>query len=334
MDKINYEVLRIGQDVDEKQFIKNALNYLANSENTPADIFDGEFGSVKCKENEFLWVDMDAKVTVSYSAGYDRKEEYEEWNNVSNKFDKKTRKVTDWCPVTGENKSSESVVVDENLNGTFPSTEGSWSGYLQGDLLFSEDEIDVYEVSDTEKRGKFSSVSQSAIDEAKKAGVELCFDRVKLQGDRQEKEKHSGVAEVTGLTKYVVPMFSLGYKYKDEQYYLSGMAYGSHKKEAQKIGASYPDESLANIKESSKVSRWIMFASLFIMFVSFALAYVGVTVGFIICLAISIIGLLVGSSIFTRTKKKIVEAKKHQKLEGMQKVLKKFNLSNDNAVKS
>ena len=237
-------VIKIKQEHDKKDFLREVAVYLTKEESTPTDILQATFSDVKMKEKEYLLISGCANIHYTCSVGYDRKEEYYE---KERRYDreiqgyryvevKKTRTVTDWQAYTGENTTQESIIV-----GNADNQNGYRDPYEVGEC-FQTSKEESKEMIDYDM-----DLNTNARMEAEEQCLHSCFMAVKLPGDHQKDKNYSGKFDIDNMQGLILPEFETSYQYQGAQYQATGFAAGNAQ-----VRANYPNISKDVSKEAKQ----------------------------------------------------------------------------------
>ena len=97
----NVTYTAVKKEFNEVDFLRKAYLTISANASTPEDVLSSKFSKVQSTHENYLILDGDANINFTATIGYDRKEEYTEYNSSTGKFDKKTRTVTDWQAYSG-----------------------------------------------------------------------------------------------------------------------------------------------------------------------------------------------------------------------------------------
>lgn len=202
------------KQIDEKTFFANALVEIALDKNTPEDIFIlGKFEPVKTEYRQYVIAKGTANMTYSATIGYDRKEQYKEYNKYKNEYEIKTRTVTDWKPFSGKYTGEyvDAAINDNNIDFKDP---------LDYRLLCLADAKEYNpNTSNAPAPLPPSSNSISKIESGIKAKAKSDCEK-KLPGDRKKDFNCNGFVALNIIESHVVPQYILKYKYLGRDFML------------------------------------------------------------------------------------------------------------------
>ncbi len=230
--EVFYSAIR--KEFDETEFLRNTYLSLASDARTPEDIMSSTFGTVKEGCENYLVVAGDACVQYSATIGYDRKEEYKEYNKSTGKYDTKTKTVTDWQAFSGSHSGHyvEAVKNDEeNAIGSY--------GFI-GALTSAKPEniVDMKDVDFEIEAPK--APTPSAVEFAKEMICDSCKYEAKknLPGDREKDFSASGTVTVQRIDSISAPFYSIDYTYQDKKIGNSSFAFGAYAREGETVDTS------------------------------------------------------------------------------------------------
>ncbi len=224
----------IRKEFDQTEFLRNTYLSLASDARTPEDIMSSEFGVVKESCENYLVVEGDACVDYSATIGYDRKEEYKEYNKTTGKYDTKTKTVTDWQAFSGSHRGHYvNAVKNDGENAT-----GGYRFLRAYDSAKPENVVDMKDVDfdiDAPKTPNFA-----AVEFAKDLICDECkYDAKKsLPGDREKDFSASGTVDVQKIESVSAPVYSIDYKYQGKEIENSSFAFGGYIREGETIDTS------------------------------------------------------------------------------------------------
>ncbi len=263
MEEREFKVYRVEKNVSEKEFLKKALEKLAYQRDIPIDIYDSKFGKVRCEYKEFLGAVTNVEIDYTCSVGYNKQELKEEYDSTSGTYQKRSRTVTDWSPYQGRHTSEEIAIV---MNGNFDTSIYGENGEdLANGLKFylCEYDLDGEELSASEVDEKYQNIDDDAIRNIKQKCLDYGKSSIRTPGDEKKDVMGSGQVQIKSLEKWVVPVYSLEYQYRGQNYYISGLAVtcAGAKNELYVVVTS-PQEKVDVEKNVKKKSRWIKLSAI------------------------------------------------------------------------
>ncbi len=224
----------IKKEFGETEFLRNTYLSLASDARTPENIMSSEFGAVKEGCENYLLVEGDACVQYSATIGYDRKEEYKEYNKSTGKYDTKTKTVTDWQAFSGSHSGHYVKAVkndEENATGSY--------GFI-GALTSAKPEsiVDMGNVDFDIEAPK--TPNPSAIELAKEMICDDCKYEAKksLPGDREKDFSASGTVDVQRIDSISAPIYRIDYTYQNKKIENSSFAFGNYSREGETVDTS------------------------------------------------------------------------------------------------
>ena len=217
----------VKQTRNEKDFLRAVVIGLGTSTETPADVFDGEFGEVACKKRQIVSVGGSAKVRCSASIGQDHQVEKEEYDHINRKYKTVTETKTEWSPFQTVYFAERAVGFAENAEGSDQGNAKAFRKLLE--RIGSDELIPITEITDEalEKQG-FSDIKnetlQASLEDMKADAIGQC--RKSLPGDRYKDFSATAEADVRYSKLYTVPYHDMTYHYSGNQYYMQAYASG------------------------------------------------------------------------------------------------------------
>lgn len=209
----------VKKDKDAESFLKSALLELSENDETPYDLFSkSEFGATSFLYQQICHITGDVDVTYNAQIGVDRKEEYTEYNSSSNKYEKKTRTVTDWTPISGTynySGSSDCIINGDTpelifVDGVVFDNAYSFDGELDFEIdeptQISNEELNLCE-GDLRSDARYSAERQAS-----------------RSGDHIRNFNSSCRSTITSINRIVVPAYINNYTYNNENYRIHSFA--------------------------------------------------------------------------------------------------------------
>lgn len=229
----------------EKDFLRQSLIQLALEKNTPTDVFDADFSSVKTEQAEYFGIR--GKVTVDYtvSIGYQRKETYKEYNNGTRRFETKEKTVTDWQASSGSYTSTMLSAYqacgeneDENESRFIANAIQSCP---KDHIRFYDDEDDFPAHKGAEDRD-IANAKEILHDK----GQIQCLSH--LPGDLHKDFRANSTLHTQESALHVAPLHTLTYQYEGEEYTSRALAFGKYNEISKKPDASAKNNAELNEK--------------------------------------------------------------------------------------
>lgn len=267
-EKVSCEILKLGKQFSEEQFMRQVYIDLSAEEKSPLDILSSKFGEIKEGEGEVLVAEMDVDITFSCMIGKNRQEQYIDRqtyyeNGIQKTRDvKKTRTVTDWSPFQSSASGKFSATVenaDKKLN--FKSEERARAVY-RGVFLKHN--------SQYENVDENFIANPAAIARLQEMGKRACMGEVKLPGDTSKDLSYSGTAKITKITKLKVPEYSVNFEYNGSGGSAKSFASGEMLCECTLPESDEKDEQ-AKLKKKKKLSFLIPAFSLIAVAIVFTI---------------------------------------------------------------
>ncbi|MDE6667927.1 MAG: hypothetical protein K2K38_06235 [Clostridia bacterium] len=225
-------IIKVKKELVKEAFLRDTLIRLSLNEGTPLDILDSEFGEVTESEDEYLSVHADVEINYTCQIGNDRTEEYWDketyYENGTKKYRdiKKTRTITDWSPFSGSNQSEEIVIVANKNTDILYNCKINEKAHPALRTSNTENWEVLGVGGENSNKNTFADISLDALRQAEILCKDECFARVRLPGDHQKDKDYHGTVKVKKITGYILPEYSLQYKYKDNTYRATSFAFG------------------------------------------------------------------------------------------------------------
>lgn len=234
----------IKKEIDDVEFLRKTLVNLSADARTPADILTANFKPVIPHNEQYIVVKGDADVNYSATIGYDRKEEYKEWNSTRKQYETKTKTVTDWQSFSGKHSGTYSASAsngDNLINSAFEFDVALY--YTKPQNIVPIDQVN-FEIEAP------NNPSSTAISNAKNKILSSCQNeaKTKLPGDRNKDFSASGTVSVTEINSYSAPAYSITYKYKQKEIQNGSFAFGNFKRIGDTIDSSQTLMNVVNNK--------------------------------------------------------------------------------------
>ncbi len=211
----------IKKEFDIKEFETQIFTRITYDETTPTDILDADF-SAPYEQNKFF-VKHTGEVTLTYncSVGYDRQEEYSEWSNASKSYVTRTRKVTDWKPLSGTYTGKYDTILpldkNNNLNDKIAAAQ---SLAVLDCIKTAKNSVPVdgvdFDVSDDKKDDAEYKIERDAASDCKYS----------IKADHVKDFNYSAIVNITETEFYKIPQYTVDYKYNDKNYKLHAFSAG------------------------------------------------------------------------------------------------------------
>ena len=196
-----------------ESFRRDALVCLASDIHIPQNIFESQFSPVKSVDTQYAEIEITLNATFSATIGYDRVEEYKDYDSVQHKVVTKRRRVTDWKPFSGSKTNTNSWFV--NISEDFDDSN-RFADFLY--VYGHKDECEY--LSKTDIDVEILPVRQSHIDSvvsgAKSDFKSQC--QKSLPGDTCKDFVCSISYTVNKVQKYIVPQYILPFKYNGREW--------------------------------------------------------------------------------------------------------------------
>lgn len=227
MEEQNVRFYEIKKTISEEDFIRTIIVGLGTSKETPADVFDGEFGEVNCERQHFVSVGGTAKVYTNASIGYDHEEKELKYNNITNKLEESYETVTDWRPYQSTYFDENAVGFSENVENPSFADSSAFRDMLsrvKGDEVISIDEVS----DEILKKKGFGEIKDEAvkfsIEDMKASAIQKSEES--LPGDRYRDFSASSEIDAEYSENYIVSCHNMTYTYSGEPYHLKAYANG------------------------------------------------------------------------------------------------------------
>lgn len=229
MENQNIKLYEIKKTISEEDFLRTIVVGLGMNEETPGDVFDGEFGNTTCENHHFVSIGGGAKVHCSASIGYDYRVEKEEYDHINKKYKTVYETETKWSPYQTTYSTENAVGFSENREKTDANGAKAFRKLMttiRRDELISVDETlpdeilaekGFTEVKDEALKSAFEDMKSDAIQQSKNT----------LPGDRYKDFLATAEVDLQYSENYVVPCHHVTYTYSGEPYHMEAYANGS-----------------------------------------------------------------------------------------------------------
>ena len=247
-------------------FLRALLIKLASNSNTPDDVCNATFGTVKESFKEVISCQSHVECDYSASVGYDRKEEYwdkeKKYNSTTKQYYyedvKKTRTVTDWKPHSGHISGDASCLAfnEEPARTSLAEHTRIAETFL---TLLDEDLVE---------EGK-AVVSHGGLETAKNNCEMWVISDIRLPGDHSKDLRTNASVEVKNINCFILPFYELDFTYNGKTYHASGFACGKPNAESELPPNNVDIEGTVN-KETKplkigKIISWVVTPVLFFL---------------------------------------------------------------------
>ena len=217
----NVEYYAITKERSVEDFRREALITLASNINTPPDIFEAEFKPIRSEYVQYLKVEANFFATFSATIGYDRKEEYIEYDTVRDSHGgtrrypvTKTRTVTDWQPFSGSSTEFDygyTNLIEDNFDDVIR---------FQSLLDFNANDLQLAELDKTNYQVDIINPSTAQINSALKYAENRFRNKCEkeLPGNRHKDFNCHITHTITKTTCYIVPQYVLPFKFVDKEW--------------------------------------------------------------------------------------------------------------------
>ncbi len=237
----------VEKTLSENDFLREAYLDIIMDKHSPTDILTASFQPLVCENSQFMVVNAHYDCNYSCSVGFHRKEQYETYERVFdanlhttvNKKVIKERTVTDWQPYNG-NVSGDKITTVK-LGGEDNETA---SDFLSRDIeaIGVSGKMREY---DAQNDSSISIITPTDLDMkwAIRKGEDAIEEGIELPGDEQKDYNRTISHTINSINYYIIPEYSLKFKYEGEGYQISSLAY------ALKTNWTVPDV-LKSVKKS------------------------------------------------------------------------------------
>ena len=212
------KVFEIPAVFSEKDFVKTVLCNL-EKDSSPADVFNAKFSEPEMHKREVLAVYLKAKISYTASVGYDRKEQYidyeDQYNSNKHTYEKvevvKNRTVTDWSPFSGDFVGEQLVFL--NNGGKAVNTEIFARDYNRANLKqfqrIPDESAAIMKINEDSRQEAFYTALDLIGEQAGKS----------LPGDRYSDLTYR-LEETYKCEEYIylVPEYSMNFTFNDKTY--------------------------------------------------------------------------------------------------------------------
>ena len=320
------EYYGIKQTLSPTDFYRKVLLQMVRSENTPPDLFDGQFDTAVLSSKHIAEYTGNIFGSYNVEIGYDMERRYQEWNGQ--KYVTKTERYIDWKPFSGNYAGTQRAYV--SLDELDPLDEGIETAFA---LFHTDDEIKK-EVGGTEDivlpTGKHEA---RALEKCKYSAERDVI--ASLPGNHYKNLYFNANGQITNTTCYTVPAYRLPFHYKQELFAKSAFAVNSDNLVTYGYIPDISDDIKADV---DKTTRPVGISSIILLSVSVVLSLLlgalhehilkAVGLGLCIPLFVGALGVTIGYWIYRkRYRQAVVDANKHAKLRGVSKVLQEKTLA-------
>ncbi len=232
MEDFEYTIEKVKKEYGEKEFLKRALTQLAESKETPTDIFSATFGKIEETELRYYYMEGQVNLAYSCSVGLDRTVAYYEGNT------RKTKTVTDWSPHSGVWSGEMNGLLYESgkLNSVL-AERIKWP-YEEKDEL-ENNALELIAVTDTdvlegEEEKKYEGIDSKLYQDTKERLLKNSAKVISVPGDRCKDFKYKGTVKMEKFIKIIAPFYSLKYTYNGKEYAIGGHPFGNGAKDQHK----------------------------------------------------------------------------------------------------
>lgn len=301
-------------------FYRRALLKMVRSENTPPDLFDGQFEAAVLSAKHIA--KFTGNIFGSYSAevGYDMERTRQEWNGQ--RYVTKTERYIEWKPFSGSYAGTQCAYV--SLDVPNPLDEGIESAFA----LFHLDEDIKKETCGTED-------IVTPTEEHRERALNKCKHYAEkdvisgLPGNHYRNFSFSANGQITSTTCYTVPAYTMPFRYKEEDFALSAFAVESEALSSFGHIPDISDDIKADVDKKTRPIGIISIVSLsFSIILSLLLGglhnYIHRAVGLGVCISLFVGALAVTIFYWVYRKRyhqSIVGANKRAKLRGVSGIL-------------
>ncbi len=206
---------------DEAEFKRKSLIHLASIKDTPSNILDSEFEEVYINYPQFMFCTIHVDGSYSASIGYDRKEQYEAYENKWDPDLKKNirqrvikeRTVTDWRPYSGTVSTNETVSV--GIKGPF--AHGA-DEYFDDLVASCNLEVDATEFTESGLAMEFASPSASASEAVINKAKSKAMGQVRFPGDHVKEVRSNFSHQILDTKFCIAPEYVMPYKIGNENF--------------------------------------------------------------------------------------------------------------------
>lgn len=227
MENQNIKFYEIKKTISEKDFLRTIIVGLGTSQETPSDVFNGEFGNISCKTLQIVSIGGSAKVHCSASIGHDYEIEKKEYDHINKRYTTVRRTETEWEPYQTTYFAEKAVGFSENSEKSNDNNTKAFRNLLAD--ICPEELIPMTELTKEAFESKgFTDIKneaiQASLDDMKADAIRQS--QKALPGDRYK--DFSATVEVNAQysVNYIVPYHDMTYKYSGEPYYMQAYANG------------------------------------------------------------------------------------------------------------
>lgn len=230
MEEQNIYFYKIKKAITEKDFLRMIVVELGTNAETPADVFDGEFGKISCQNRQMFSLTGSVEIFCSASIGYDREVKKQFYNESFKRYETEYETETNWVPY-------QTTCLVKNVVGFAKNNEKNDLGdtHFFCNVLEDvppEDRILITRSEFTDEilasKGGFvlkeKATAEAYVDMVRKA-IESC--KKTLPGDRFEDFHSTENVEIQHSDNYIIPYYNVTYKYSGDSHYMWACANGS-----------------------------------------------------------------------------------------------------------
>ncbi len=317
---------------DEAEFKRKALINLAAIKDTPTNILESKFKEIYINYPQFMVCAIHVDGSYSASIGYDRVEQYEDyeqkWDSDLKMWVKrrviKERTVTDWQPYNGNVSTDATLSI--GIKGTFANNEESYFD----DLIAGCDlDADAIKFEDSGLEMQFATPSPVATATIIHKAKERAKNQIHFPG-KHIKDIRTNFSHRIISTKYcIVPEYVMPYEKNGTEYEACSFAtrFG--------LMGNFPSVENGVTAVTNKQSRKYGMISILLSLLSMGLAIAfpfilmnvyGVWLG-IISMTPSIVGYVVYKKLWAKKEKTIYQSLLDEKLDQVENYLAKNNMA-------
>lgn len=318
-------VLKTNHSSDE--FLRGAIIQLVGTSFVPANILDGEFSEVETEYPQFMIATIHYEGTYSGSVGYDRREQYEDYQKEYDAYLKtyvnrrvlKERTVTDWHPYNGNLSINETVCVRTDGNDA--------SGEQALEEILKSSSISAATVDYDESELQYIPIEKgdaSLSDRAIKYGERLAVRDINFPGDHV-RDVHSNFTHEILETRYcIAPEYCLKFKFDGKEHEIKSFAADLYYR------GTVPNEDDKNQEYiSGKTKKYAWMSISFSIFAMVAAILLSVLIGgfwSLLFLIFPIVGYIVYKKQKEKIEKVFYNSKIDEKIQKLEEYLQNHNL--------
>lgn len=246
---IQATLLRLQKSKTDEAFFREALINIAKSKDTPEDVFDARFESVKTEQRQYVYGYGSAEIDYTCAVGYKKRERYKQYNSITKKMETKTKEWVDWTPMSGSYSNTSHAYIKNDATKQFDDEIKDLEKILNDPSVTDEVSLDTKKatVSDSNEGNLYGSIASSVASRCRKS----------LPGDELKDFHYTYSSDIDDTRAYDVPTCVLEYNYRGENYASYGFAI-----ENMQISGTHPEDMQTDKARREQKEKPFVLASL------------------------------------------------------------------------